>query len=174
MYFVRSNLAVCGFADIGSRQQFETFQFHAQLQCAEDFDTWLTQCLEVKTLPFPDGFPIHYSLFQEAQTWLAQHWLAGHNILISCAAGQSRSVSMAIALLFLQGQGSFLEVARETCGLVKEAYPHPLVLVSTAKYCGFEFDFDMLYSFFYHLPDQPLFPWTEKDLILSLEWANQV
>ena len=99
MNYIRDNLAVCGFGDIGSREQFEAHGFRVQLQCAEHFDPWLPECVEVMAAPFDDGAPIPKELFHTAQDWLAAHWDSGFKILISCAAGHSRSVTMAIALL---------------------------------------------------------------------------
>ena len=74
MHFIRYNLALCGFLDIGSRKEFEAHGFAAQLQCAEPFDPWLQECIDVKTLPFADGEPIPKVLFDEAMEWLVRHW----------------------------------------------------------------------------------------------------
>ena len=133
MYYIRDNLAVCGFHHIGSREQFEAHGFRVQLQCTEPFDPWLPECVEVMAAPFDDGMPIPKELFQTAQDWLAAHWDSGFKILISCAAGQSRSVTMAIALLSRKDGLSVLDAAHDVIARVPGAYPHPSVLNSAAE-----------------------------------------
>src|SRR5262245_31518884 len=97
MHFIRENLAVCGYHHIGNRETFLSHRFGAQLQCTGSYDAWLPECVEVLALPFHDGMPVPPDLFHRAQDWLAAHWDVKAKILISCAAGQSRSVTMAIA-----------------------------------------------------------------------------
>src|SRR5258706_3710950 len=136
MHFIRDNLAVCGYHHIGKRDEFESHRFGAQLQCTENYDPWLTECLEVMSAPFDDGIPIPEALFHTAQAWLAVHWDSGCKILISCAAGRSRSVTMAISLLASKGGLSFLEAANDVISRVPDAYPHPYVLVSASHFLG--------------------------------------
>jgi tRNA-specific 2-thiouridylase len=78
---------------IGKREEFASHGFRVQLQCTDNYDPWLGECLEVMATPFPDGLPIPEEVFHTAQDWLAKHWDSGRKILISCAAGQSRSVN---------------------------------------------------------------------------------
>src|SRR5436190_21553002 len=99
MYYIRDDLAVCGFHHIGRREEFESHRFSVQLQCTGAYDPWLPECVEVLTTPFDDGMAIPRDLFKQAQDWLGAHWDSRRKILISCAAGHSRSVTMAIALL---------------------------------------------------------------------------
>lgn len=161
MYFIRENLAVCGFQGIGSREQFRAHGFKAQLQCAGPFDPWLADHVEVMSLPFDDGAPIPEDRFRRAQWWLGWHWDHGARILISCAAGQSRSVTMAIALLKTKGALRFLDAVHEVINRVPGAYPHPFLLASAARHCGETLDLEALRSVYAAVKVQPPYPWSE-------------
>lgn len=158
--FIRDNLAVCGFAGIGRREEFESMGFTAQLQCTEHFDAWLHESLEVKCLPFDDGVEIPQSIADEGLSWLLGHWLSGSKILISCAGGRSRSVTMSIALLSRATGASFLDAAREVMGCIPEAYPHPEVLGSAARYCNEPLALKDLQAIYQMAQVQPPFPWS--------------
>jgi hypothetical protein len=160
MHYIRDNLAVCGFLGIGRREEFETHRFAAQLQCAEPFDPWLRECMDVKSLPFDDGAPIPKGVFHEAQKWLLDHWNVGSKILISCAGGQSRSVTMSIALLCRASSSSFLDSVYEVLSRVPEAYPHPHVLVSAAYYCDSPLQLDELMRIYGSIQVKPPYPWS--------------
>ena len=136
MNFIRPNLAVSGYHGIGTRDQFLRHGFHAHLQCADGFDRWLRDSVVVAAMVFPDGTPIPADLFAKSQAWLAGHWDQGDRILISCAAGISRSVSMAAALLALKGGANFLDAIDEVMAKRPEANPHPSVLASASMLCG--------------------------------------
>lgn len=162
MHYIRDNLAVCGFLGIGQRQEFETHRFAAQLQCAVPFEPWLSECLDVKSLPFDDGAPIPKGVFDESQQWLIDYWNAGSNILISCAGGQSRSVTMSMALLSLSTRSSFLDSVYEVLSRVPEAYPHPHVLVSAASYCDNPLSLDELMRIYGAIQVKPPYPWSTE------------
>jgi hypothetical protein len=162
MHFIRNNLAVCGFLGIGDRVSFEAHGFNAQLQCAKAFDPWLPECLDVKALPFDDCAPIPEALFQEAQAWLNKHWKSNSKILISCAGGQSRSVTMAIALLSLKAGMTFLSATAEVIEKIPGAYPHPIVLFSASCLCGEPLTLTELRHVYASVKDQPPCPWSEE------------
>jgi len=169
MHFIRNNLAVCGFLGIGDRESFETHGFNAQLQCAQAFDPWLPECLDVKALPFDDGAPIPEALFHEAQAWLNKHWKSNSKILISCAGGQSRSVTMAIGLIFVNSQRSFLDCIAEVMEKVPDAYPHPLVLSSAAKYSGDPLCLESLQRVYQTVANPPPYPWSVEQIKDALD-----
>jgi hypothetical protein len=160
MHYIRDNLAVCGYHHIGQREEFESHHFRAQLQCTDNYDPWLPECLEVMSAPFDDGMPIPEPLFHASQDWLAAHWDSGYKILISCAAGRSRSVTMAIALLSRKGGLSFLEAANDVIGRVPDAYPHPYVLASASLFSGEPLDLEQLQSIYAAVRNQPAYPWS--------------
>lgn len=160
MHYIRDNLAVCGYHHIGKREAFESHGFRVQLQCTDNYDSWLAECVEVMTAPFPDGLPIPRELFLAAQEWLAKHWDSGSKILISCAAGQSRSVTMAIALIHRKGGLNFLDAAHEVISRVPGAYPHPDVLASAAEFSGRALEFAELQSVYAAIRNQPPYPWS--------------
>jgi hypothetical protein len=159
LHYIRDNLAVCGFHHIGRREEFESHGFGAQLQCTGAYDSWLAECVEVLAAPFDDGIPIPQDLFDKAQGWLGTRWDSGCKILISCAAGKSRSVTMAIALLKLKGGLKFLQATNDVIGRVPEAYPHPYVLASAARFCGEPLQLEELRSIYESVP-QPRYPWS--------------
>lgn len=160
MNFVRDNLAVCGFADISSREEFEVHGFHAQLQCVASYDAWLKECVDVKCLPFDDGVLIPKVLFDEAREWFLRHWESGSKILVSCAGGQSRSVTMSAALLSMATHVGFYDCIREVLSRVPGAYPHPYVLVSAASHCNSPLDFETVKGLYASIKDQPPYPWS--------------
>jgi len=162
MYYVRENLAVCGYHHIGNRESFQSHGFRVQLQCAEAYDAWLSECVEVLARPFQDGMPIPEDAFHPAQDWLAAHWDSGAKILISCAAGQSRSVTMAIALLARKAGPGFLEAAREVIRAVPGAYPHPHVLVSASAFCGQLLQLQELQDLYGSVAVPPRYPWSPE------------
>lgn len=160
MYYIRDNLAVCGFHHIGQREEFESHRFNVQLQCTGAYDSWLAECVEVLTTPFDDGMAIPQDLFNQAQGWLGTHWDSGCKILISCAAGQSRSVTMAIALLNRKGGLTFLEATRDVVDRVPGAYPHPHVLASAARFSGEPLQFEELRGIYESVRSPPRYPWS--------------
>jgi len=116
----------------------------------------------VLALPFDDGMPVPEKVFRPAQEWLCMHWDRGAKILISCAAGQSRSVTMAIALLARKGGLSFFDSTREVIRRVPGAYPHPHVLASAARLSGAPLSADELETIYAAVPKQPPYPWSTE------------
>jgi len=161
MHYVRENVAICGFHEIGSRETFRSHRFHAHLQCAAPFDPWLEEELEVKAMLFDDGMVIPAAVFRDAQSWLDGHWDRGHKILISCAAGRSRSVTMTIALLHRKAGQPFEDAMREVLSKRPEAYPHPDILLSASRYCGERLGFARLRRLYDEAPIQPACPWPD-------------
>ena len=164
IHHIKDNLSVCGFGGIGDRQSFESYGFKAHLQCLEGFEDWLKECVDVKCLPFDDGSPIPIDILEEAQNWLSKHWDQGDRILISCLAGESRSVAMAACLLSLKTDAGFSKACEEVFAKVPRAYPHPSTLLSAADYCSVMLDFDQLRDMYLKIPIQPPFPWTDDTL----------
>jgi hypothetical protein len=167
--FIRKNLAVCGVSDIGAPDTLTSQGFNAQLQCAEGFDKWINDYVEVKPLPFEDAVPVPESIFEEAREWLSGQWDQGKKILISCTAGESRSVSMAIGVLHIKEKGNFLTISGEVCSLVRGAYPHPAVLGSVASHLDMTLGFDKLKALYSSIKIQPPFPWSDELLRSSLK-----
>ncbi len=94
------------------------------------------------------GYPIPDLVLDKALPWLGDRWSAGDRTLISCAAGQSRSVSLAIGAL-IQAEGlPLLAACEEVFRAIPGAYPHPRVLVSVARRCGTEVDLLLLEAIF--------------------------
>ena len=79
---------------------------------------------------------------------------------MACAAGESRSVTMAIALLSRKAQLKFVDATHEVVTHVPTAYPHPYVLASAAFHCGQPFRAKELQSVYASVADQPPYPWS--------------
>ncbi len=169
IFHIKENLSVCGFVGIADRPSFESYGFEAHLQCVEGFEDWLKECVDVKRLPFDDGLPIPVDTLDEAQNWLSRHWARRNKILISCAAGESRSVTMAVFLLTLKTDVGYSLACEEVFTKVPGAYPHPNILVSVANYCNARIDFNQLKEIYSNIQIQPPFPWPDDVLIESLK-----
>jgi hypothetical protein len=156
-------------ADIGTPDEFLSHGFKAHLQCASGFDDWLGKYVAVKCIDFGDGAPIPFGIFREGQAWLSDHWDAGHKILISCSAGESRSVAMAIGLVLMKEQNGFSTACHEVFRKVMGAYPHPAILTSVARHCGAKPTFDELRHLYDTITMQPPFPWTDDLLVAALK-----
>lgn len=135
--FVRPSLAVSGYRAVTTRAAFREHGFSAQLQLATYPQEWLSEEVEVGAFPFRDGFTPPQPTLDAALAWAAQRWPAGR-LLVSCAAGQSRSVSLAIGVLIRQESSSLVDAAHEVIASVPRARPHPLVLVGVARACGLD------------------------------------
>jgi len=92
IFNVRENLSICGYAGITTPEKFANLGFDAQLQCVNGFEDWLKDYVDVKCLPFDDCAVIPQKVFISAQNFLSKHYDRGSGILISCAAGESRSI----------------------------------------------------------------------------------
>ena len=157
-------MSLCGYAGITTPEEFAELGFDAQLQCVNGFEQWLSDYVDVKCLPFDDCAAIPQKIYISAQKFLSKHYDRGSRILISCAAGESRSVCMAIGLLFLKGGSSFLDACKEVFSKVPTAYPHPNTLVSLANHCGIQIDLSELKSIYANIVIQPPFPWSDDDI----------
>lgn len=168
MFHINKNLSVCGYSGISSISRFKQHGFDAQLQCDDGFEAWLSHLVEVKNLPFKDGAPIPNRILAQAYEWLGFHWEKDHKILISCAAGESRSVSMAVGLLFLKAGLPFSDACESVFLKIPGAYPHPKTLVSVAVFCGVNLDMETLRKIYDKIEFPPPFPWENTDLAEAL------
>lgn len=85
-------------------------------------------------IPFDDGHEIPERQFKECLSWLKFMYENGHNILIHCAAGRSRSVTITAAFMHYAGLATFEEALQMIALARPEASnPHPAVVVSAKK-----------------------------------------
>jgi hypothetical protein len=164
MFHVTELLSVCGYSGIPSQQAFQSYGFKAHLQCSDGFDDWIADYSEVKRLSFDDCAPIPLQVLDSAFSWLKHHWQKGHRVLISCTAGESRSISLAIGFLAVTGPMAFMDACRRVFSAVPGAYPHPMPLLSVANYCGAVIDIDELSVVYDSIQNQPPFPWPISEL----------
>jgi hypothetical protein len=172
IHHIAENLSVCGYSGIRSQAEFSSYGYKAQLQCANGFDAWLNEITDVYCLPFDDCVPIPEQILESAYEWLGGHWDKGHRILISCAAGESRSVSIAIGLLTLKKEISFVDSCKLCFSAIPPAYPHPQTLISVARYCDCRLNLNELREIYGFIKMPPPFPWSENDLIEALAQYN--
>src|SRR5271157_135723 len=87
-------------------------------------------------IPFHDGASIPRRQFAECLGWLKFMYEAGHVILIHCAAGISRSVTITAAFMDYMGIADF-DTALDRIRMARPiASPAPAVLVSAKKMLG--------------------------------------
>jgi hypothetical protein len=158
------NLSVCGYSGISSQQEFSRYGFNAHLQCTNGFDSWLNEIIDVKCLPFDDCVPIPNQILEHAYEWMSDHWEKDHRILVSCAAGESRSVSIAIGILKLKTELSFRDACKLCFSKIPSAYPHPQTLISVAKYCNYKVDVNQLQGLYNLIQIPPLFSWADREI----------
>lgn len=79
-------------------------------------------------LPIPDGEPVHPMILRQGTAFIHRHRQQGHNVLVHCHMGVSRSVTFVLAYL-IEFRGMTLAEAY-TCVLVGRplAYPHAALL----------------------------------------------
>lgn len=129
---VRSNLLVSGMLD-ATADQLRVHEVCAHLQCWTGFDPRVAAVAEVGSHPFDDGQRVPLEVLDRAITWGRARLDRGDRLLVSCAAGRSRSPTVAMGILARQEHLSFAEAFREVIGALPGASPHPLVLGSLAR-----------------------------------------
>jgi hypothetical protein len=113
---------------------------------------------------FDDCTEIDDDVYGSATNWLLDAWRRGEKILISCAAGESRSVSIAIGFLVLSEGLPFDEACKVVFNAIPTAYPHPQTLSSVAGHCGIELTYERIKSIYKTIPMLPPFPWSDEEL----------
>lgn len=168
--YVRENLAVCGYAGIGRRETFASHGFRGHLQCAAPFDDWIPEVCDVLAVPFLDCLPIPPEAFDRAKEWFLPKWGAGEKVLVSCAGGSSRSVSMATALLATAERISFRAALSEVLAAIPGAYPHPVTLVSASRLAGENLTIENLRQIYDEIEHKPPYPWSDELLDAATGW----
>ncbi len=152
-----------------TQESFLAHGFAAQLQLATFPQDWLEDVVAVGAFPFRDGFSPPPDTVEAALTWASQRWAQGA-LLVSCAAGQSRSVSLTIGLLVRSCGLSLVDAAHEVIAGVPRARPHPLVLVGVARACGLDPELEELRAIYDALDlDSHELGWPDVTLRAALE-----
>jgi protein-tyrosine phosphatase len=87
-------------------------------------------------VPFDDGYAIPRTEFIKCLGWLKAVYEAGHTIFIHCAAGISRSVTVAASFLHFMGMLDFDEALHRIKMSRPVANPAPATLLSAKKMLG--------------------------------------
>lgn len=168
-HFVRPTLAVSGYRGVTTPEAFLAQGFAAHLQLATFPQDWLEDVVDLGAFPFRDGFTPPPGTVAAALAWACQRWPQGR-LLVSCAAGQSRSVSLTIGLLVLSCDLSLVDAAHEVIAGVPRARPHPLVLVGVARACGLDPELEELRAIYDALDlDSHELGWPDVTLRAALE-----
>jgi protein-tyrosine phosphatase len=88
---------------------------------------------------FPDGPAIPEPLFWRGMAFMVKEYLSGKNLLVHCAAGVSRSVTMACALMTYLGLAPNMDEAlKQVKANRPQAGPAPAVFASAKQYLAEE------------------------------------
>jgi len=171
---VSDNLSVCGLQSVNDPEIFMGYGFKAHLQLVEGFPEWIMKFTSVKTLCFDDCVSIPQTVLDEAMSWIKPFYFKGQRILISCAAGESRSVSIAICATSLFESMEFYDACKVVFKAIPRAYPHPNPLVSVGKYCKASLHKKQLRNIYSLVSFPPPFPWQEEELDNALSQQLKV
>ena len=163
IFQITETISVCGFQGIEKEEKFQKRGFDAHLQCVAGFEPWISKYVDVKQCFFDDCQSIPKGILDNANGWLSVKWKNGEHILISCAMGESRSVSMAINLLLLKTNQTFEEACALLFSKIPKAYPHPKVLASVAIYHNLDLSVEILRDVYSKVQIFYPFPWTDAD-----------
>jgi protein-tyrosine phosphatase len=131
MYQIRPWLFVGKYRETANRTILNTHQITAMLQLAETVEQPGITSLY---LPVEDGEPLPYDLLAKGVTFVSQQKMAGSRILIACAAGISRSVTFAIAVLHDEEGISLLDAFHDIHSIHPDALPHYELWYSLCEY----------------------------------------
>jgi hypothetical protein len=115
-------LSVCGLQSVNDPEIFMGYGFKAHLQLVEGFPEWIKEYTSVKMLCFDDCLSIQQTILDEAMSWIKPFYFEGQRILISCAAGESRSVSIAICAISLFESMEFYDACKVVFKAIPRAY----------------------------------------------------
>ena len=87
-------------------------------------------------VPFEDGYAIPREAFTKCLGWLKAMYEEGHTILINCAAGISRSVTITSSFMHFMAMADFDEALHRIKQRRPIANPAPAVLLSAKKMLG--------------------------------------
>ena len=137
MDWVAEGIAVAGWRDAVDQTALEAAGLEAVLQLYEPggvpqgfrFARWVLQ------LPLRDAEPIPPALLRKGVEFITGQRSAGRRVLVTCAAGLSRSPTLVAAYLHEQGMdllSAYQCIQQHRPGIV----PHPLLVQSLVDYYG--------------------------------------
>jgi len=133
MYSIRPWLYVGKYRETKDADLLRQHQIGAMLQLAEGVE------LPGITLLFifvEDGVPLPIDALRKGVEFVRSEKAQGHNVLIACGAGISRSVAFAVAVLKEEEDLSLREALGQVRAKHPEAMPHPALLKSLSEYYG--------------------------------------
>jgi protein-tyrosine phosphatase len=131
MYQIRPWLFVGRYADTRNLDLLEAHDIGAMLQLAESVKQDGINSLYVAV---EDGEPLPPGSLKRGVTFVRAEKAQGHNVLVACGAGISRSSTFAIAALKEEENLDLLEAFRQLCMKHPTAMPHPELWTSLCEY----------------------------------------
>lgn len=131
MHMIRSWLYIGKFSDTLNICQLSAFNISAMLQMAELVQQPGINCLY---LAIEDGQPIPPAALRQGLDFVHSEKNNGGVVLVSCGAGQSRSVVFTVAALKESEGIGLLEALQIVKQRHPEAMPHPALWVSLCRY----------------------------------------
>ncbi len=131
MYAIRPWLYVGKFRETQDEQLLQRQGIGAMLQLAESVKSLTILSIYI---PIADGEPLPFELLSRGIEFVRREKAQGHNLLIACGAGISRSVSLAVAALKEEENLTLLNAFEQVLVKHPQAMPHPALWQSLCAY----------------------------------------
>jgi hypothetical protein len=139
---VRSWLHIGKYRETLDSHLLSAYRIEAMLQLAEPVEHPGIISLY---LPVEDGVPLPPQFLRKGVDFVVTEQLRGHNVLIACGAGISRSTAFAVAVLKEVEGLSLLDAFRAVRQQHTQGMPHPDIWASLCTYYNEDVSFlDML------------------------------
>jgi protein-tyrosine phosphatase len=133
---VDHRLFVSGYAEANNLNHVNPHKISAVLDVHQTPDEHQNPDIIYMHIPFEDGEEIPQRQFVKCLGWLKFMHEAGHNILIHCAAGISRSVTITAAFMHYAGICDFNEAIERIKSARPIANPAPKTMLSAKRMLG--------------------------------------
>lgn len=131
MYRVRPWLYIGKVRETGDRSMMSAYKIGAILQLAYPANHPAIESLYIEV---DDGVPLPPNALQQGLAFAHAQRSLGHNIVIGCGAGISRSVTFTMAVLHEEEGVSLLDAYEQIVAVHPEAMPHYELLKSLGQY----------------------------------------
>jgi protein-tyrosine phosphatase len=131
VYRIRPWLYIGKYRETTQLDNLRAYQIGAMLQLAEPVEQ---PGIESLYLQVEDGEPLPTDKLRRGMDFVRLRKADGHNVLVACGAGISRSTSFAIAALKEEEQISLVDAYSQILDCHPEAMPHPALWESLRVY----------------------------------------
>jgi protein-tyrosine phosphatase len=133
---ISHRLFVSGYAEANNLAHNNPHKISAVLNVHQIPDEHQSPGIVYMHIPFEDGEEIPQRQFVKCLGWLKFMYEAGHTILIHCAAGISRSVTVTTSFMHYAGIAEFNEALDQVKKARPIANPAPKTLISAKRMLG--------------------------------------